>query len=75
MMSESHVSRVNNGRYNLERWNDVMETQYLKFEHFQKGDQWMSLTRMHAEIVANDDHVWAQFEMYCRTQVLTHFRP
>lgn len=69
MMAEAHVSRVNNGRYNLERWNDVMQTQHLKFENFQKGDQWMSLTRMHAEIVANDEHVWSQFEMYCRTQV------
>lgn len=71
MMAEAHVSRVSNGRYNLERWNDAMETRYLKFENFQKGDQWMALTRMHAEIVVNDEHVWSQFEMYCRTQVRT----
>lgn len=52
MMSEAHVSRVGAGQYNLERWNPVMETEHLKEENFQKGDQWMALTRMHAMIVA-----------------------
>jgi hypothetical protein len=34
-----------------------------------EGDASVALTRMHAEIVAKDDHLWPFFEKYCRSEV------
>lgn len=72
LMAESHISRVGSGAYNPQRWFHLMATSHLKGHHFQKGDQWLTLTRMHAELVSTDTHVWSQFQRYCRTQVCTH---
>lgn len=69
LMAESHISRVSSGVYNPQRWFHLMSTDSLKSTHFQKGDQWLTLTRMHAELVSTDTHVWSQFQRYCRTQV------
>jgi hypothetical protein len=69
LMSESHVSRIARARHTLLRWSPVMETDWLKDGHFQKSQQWSSLTRMHALLVLEDQHVWAQFKRYCITQV------
>jgi hypothetical protein len=69
LMSESHISRVSNQTKNADRWAPVMETEFLKVENFQKSAQWSSLTRMHAELVLADKHVWVQFKNYCKTQV------
>jgi hypothetical protein len=69
LMAESHVSRVAEGQHNMVRWVPEMETPALKMEHFQKSQQWTSLTRMHAELAAYDEHVWTQFRRFCVTQV------
>jgi Core-2/I-Branching enzyme len=69
LMSEAHISRVADGAYHLYRWSRVMETAHLMDKHFRKAQQWSTLTRTHAQYVAYDQHVWTQFEAYCRTQV------
>jgi hypothetical protein len=69
LMAESHLSRVNNGIYNPQRWFHRMATSHLRPSHFQKSDQWVSLTRMHADLVVRDTHVWSQFQRYCKSQV------
>lgn len=69
LMSESHVSRVADAVYNSRRWSSKMETPFLTAQRFQKSDQWSSLTRMHAELAAHDDHVWPMFEQFCKSQV------
>jgi Core-2/I-Branching enzyme len=68
-MSEAHISRVADGAYHLYRWSSVMGTAHLMEKHFRKAQQWSTLTRTHAQYVAYDQHVWTQFEAYCRTQV------
>ena len=69
LMAESHVSRVADGVYNTRRWSKKMETAFLTAQRFQKSDQWVSLTRMHAEVAAYDEHVWTMFNQYCKSQV------
>jgi hypothetical protein len=34
-----------------------------------RGDPWVSLSRMHAEIVSGDEHVWPFFKKFCRSSV------
>ena len=69
LQSESHISRVNDGVFSVERWSNMMATELLRFEHFRKGAQWSSLTRMHAQVVAHDEHVWTQFQAFCHSLV------
>eukprot|EP00892_Ulva_mutabilis_P004681 jgi/Ulvmu1/2585/UM014_0036.1 len=69
MMAEAHISRVADGVYNSRRWSKKMETEALTAQRFQKSDQWVSLTRMHAEVAANDAHVWTMFKQFCKSQV------
>ena len=69
LMAESHISRVGSGHKDPHRWFHLMGTEHLKPGHFRKGSQWLTLTRMHAELAATDTHVWSQFRRYCRTQV------
>eukprot|EP00892_Ulva_mutabilis_P004537 jgi/Ulvmu1/2455/UM136_0007.1 len=68
LIAESHVARVADGYYSGVRWSELMATEHMKRDHFQKGAQWHSLTRMHAELVVADRHVWPQFQRYCITQ-------
>lgn len=69
LMAEAHVSRVADAVYNSRRWSAKMQTPYLTAQRFQKTDQWVSLTRMHAELAVHDEHVWPMFKMYCKSQV------
>lgn len=69
LIAESHVSRIAAGAYSGVRWSELMATTHLRREHFLKGAQWHTLTRMHAELVLRDKHVWSQFEKFCITQV------
>ena len=69
LMSESHVSRMSDGMFGVHRWSPKMATTHFKPGHFRKGSQFSSLTRMHAQYVAYDQHVWTQFHAYCKTQV------
>lgn len=69
LLSEAHVSRVSDGAYSVHRWNDAMSTEHLRESHFQKSSQWSSLSRAHADIIANDQHVWPVFKTYCRALV------
>lgn len=69
LMAESHVSRMSDGMFGVHRWSPKMATDYFKPGHFRKGSQFSSLTRMHAQYVAYDQHVWTQFHAYCKTQV------
>jgi Core-2/I-Branching enzyme len=69
LISEAHISRVRAAPDSVDRWSDMMATGHLRKKHFRKSQQWTSLTRAHAQYAAFDGHVWAQFELYCRTQV------
>ena len=69
LVSESHSSRTSDGMFGVHRWAPQMETAHLKPDHFRKGSQFNALTRLHAQFVAYDNHVWRQFEAFCRTQV------
>jgi hypothetical protein len=69
LMSEMHISRMSDGMFGVHRWSAKMATDLFKPGHFRKGSQFSSLTRMHAQIVAYDEHVWPQFQAFCRTQV------
>ena len=46
-----------------------MEYGSLDRKKFYKSSQWVGLTRMHAMLVTQDDHVWPRFDKYCRTGV------
>lgn len=69
LMSEAHVSRVSAITEDMQRWWWGMEYGSLQREKFLKSSQWVGLTRMHAMIVAEDDHVWPRFDKFCRTGV------
>ena len=69
LMAESHVSRVAQSRYHIGRWHGQMATDHLRGPNFRKSPQWSSLTRMHALLAVQDQHVWVQFEQFCRTLV------
>ena len=69
LMSEAHMTRMSDGMFGVHRWSAKMATDRLKPGHFRKGSQWASLTRMHAKLAAYDEHVWRQFEQFCRTAV------
>ena len=69
LIAESHVSRMSDGMFGVHRWSPKMATEHFKPGHFRKGSQFSSLTRMHAQYVAYDEHVWTQFHAYCKTQV------
>eukprot|EP00892_Ulva_mutabilis_P005874 jgi/Ulvmu1/3659/UM017_0073.1 len=56
LIAVSHVARVAGGYYSGVRWSALMGTGRMKRGHFQKGAQWHSLTRMHAELVVADRH-------------------
>lgn len=71
LISEAHMTRMSDGMFGVHRWSAKMATDRLKPGHFRKGSQWASLTRMHAKLAAYDEHVWRQFEQFCRTAVRT----
>ena len=50
-----------------------MEYGKLQRELFSKSSQWVGLTRMHAMLVVEDDHVWPRFDRFCRTGVRCRF--
>jgi hypothetical protein len=37
----------------------------LKFQHWRKSPQWLTLTRKHAGVVLNDEEVYRRFERHC----------
>eukprot|EP00892_Ulva_mutabilis_P001781 jgi/Ulvmu1/11603/UM008_0004.1 len=67
LAAESHLSRVSQGFFDTMRWHGNMESPHLQGPSFRKSPQWSSLTRMHALLATQDEHVWPQFEQYCRT--------
>lgn len=69
LIAESHISRVSQGTFNGWRWHGNMHTDHFWGMHFRKSAQWSSLTRMHAQLVVEDEHVWPQFAQFCRTLV------
>lgn len=69
LMAESHISRVSGKTEDMYRWWPAMEYGSLSRAHFFKSSQWVGLTRMHAMLVAQDDHVWPRFDKFCRTGV------
>lgn len=73
LMAESHISRVGSSAENMERFTSVMAFGAFRRLNFQKSSQWVSLTRMHALLVARDDHVWPRFDNFCRTGVCSSF--
>jgi Core-2/I-Branching enzyme len=68
LMAESHTSRMSDGMFGVHRWSPKMATGHFKPTHFRKGSQFSSLTRMHAQYVASDRHIWTRFLEYCKTQ-------
>jgi hypothetical protein len=72
LISESHLSRMSDGFFGVHRWSAKMTTDLLKPNRFRKGSQFSSLTRLHANMVAYDEHIWRQFEAYCHTAVCPH---
>ena len=73
LQSESHISRMGDGMFGGYRWAPEMATELLQPGHFRKNAQWSSLTRMHAQLAAYDEHVWPQFQAFCRTLVCFYF--
>lgn len=69
LIAESHVSRVAARRMDAAQFDPAMVTPHLRPEHLHKSSQWVSLTRMHAALAAEDEHVWPQFERFCRSGV------
>jgi Core-2/I-Branching enzyme len=69
LMAEAHVSRVTGKQEDMQRWWDGMQYGSLNQERFLKSSQWVGLSRMHAMLVVEDDHVWPRFDKYCRTGV------
>jgi Core-2/I-Branching enzyme len=69
LMSEAHISRVAFSPLPWYRWHDKMATHIMGYQTMRKGSQWVSLSRMHALLAAQDEHVWGQFSAYCRTLV------
>eukprot|EP00798_Chlamydomonas_sp_ICE-L_P022984 gene22984-30172_t len=47
------------------RWQPLMDTQFFHKKHFRKSSQWVSLSRLHAELVVADRHVEEMFSRYC----------
>lgn len=47
------------------RWHPRMETKRLKFHHWRKSPQWMTLTREHVELALSDKEVYRMFERHC----------
>jgi hypothetical protein len=47
------------------RWHPSMETKRLKFHHWRKSPQWMTLTREHAKMALEDHEVYRMFERHC----------
>lgn len=69
LMAESHISRVDDESEDMQRFQSVMAYGAFRRKSFQKSSQWVSLTRMHASLVVQDDHVWPRFDNFCRTGV------
>ncbi|KAL4515851.1 hypothetical protein Ndes2437A_g06570 [Nannochloris sp. 'desiccata'] len=47
------------------RWDPRMETANLRFHHWRKSPQWMTMTRDHVELVLADKEVYRKFERHC----------
>jgi hypothetical protein len=47
------------------RWDPRMESPALRFEHWRKSPQWLTLTRAHAKLVLDDVAVYRAFEAHC----------
>lgn len=47
------------------RWDPRMETTNLRFHHWRKSPQWMTMTRDHAALVLADEEVYRRFERHC----------
>ena len=47
------------------RWDPRMETARLRFYHWRKSPQWMSMIREHVGLVLNDEEVYRKFERHC----------
>ena len=47
------------------RWDPRMETARMRFFHWRKSPQWMSMTRDHAAVVLRDEEVFRKFEKHC----------
>ena len=47
------------------RWDPRMETANLRFHHWRKSPQWMSMTRDHVSLVLADEEVYRKFERHC----------
>lgn len=47
------------------RWHPRMETRNLKFHHWRKSPQWMTMTRAHAKLALEDSEVYRMFERHC----------
>lgn len=69
LMAEAHISRVDDKSEDMQRFQAVMGFGAFRRKNFQKSSQWVSLTRMHAALVAYDDYVWPRFDNFCRTGV------
>ena len=69
LMVENRQSRVSRDEGPGWRFSAKMATAHFQKQHWRKSSQWTALTRLHAYVVAHDDHVWQQFRAYCRTQV------
>eukprot|EP00892_Ulva_mutabilis_P008505 jgi/Ulvmu1/6026/UM267_0002.1 len=69
LMAESHVSRVAARSIVAAQFPAQLATRHMRPRHFKKSSQWVGLTRMHAALAAADEHVWPQFQTFCRTGV------
>jgi hypothetical protein len=69
LLAESHISRVDAKSEDMQRYLTTMGFGAFRRHNFQKSSQWVSLTRMHASLVVQDDHLWPRFDNYCRTGV------
>jgi Core-2/I-Branching enzyme len=69
LMAENRQSRIGWGHFGALRFAPKMQTPHFNLRHWRKSSQWSALNRVHAHVVAYDDHVWQQFRAYCRTQV------
>lgn len=66
-MSEAHTSRVS--QKSSPRWTPLMETDLFGLEHAKKSNQWFTLSRAHAAIVAEDSYVFDIVQAYCGADV------
>lgn len=68
--AEGDYSRVENKTSLAAGYFDPkMTTELFTQEHWKKSAQWVALSRLHADLVARDEHVWPRVEEFCTTPV------